>query len=258
MLQCRRGRTRQGRRASGGDARAGSRHRFRLTFSPGCLQPAFAQTPGQIGGIHYRRSPLRHDVVFAGLTGTRLTLQGLVLSTSCRPVTGARIDFWQADTSGHYDDTGTRLRSHQFTDARGRYHLETILPGPYPGRTRHMHVKVRAPGQRTLTTELYFPGALYNDRDPYFDKRLLVHLAEVHKTFGRELRLRAADPLTKALTLLLLAAALLAGCGSSGANQIQVGAARTLPARRFHPADVRSEQSRSACRSRSSSLQARL
>lgn len=141
----------------------------------------FPQTPGQIGGIHYRRSPLRHDVVFAGLSGTRLTLQGLVLSTSCTPVKGARIDFWQADTNGHYDDTGTRLRSHQFTDARGRYHLETILPGPYPGRTRHMHVKVRAPGQQTLTTELYFPGALYNDRDPYFDKRLLVHLAEVHK-----------------------------------------------------------------------------
>jgi protocatechuate 3,4-dioxygenase beta subunit len=142
----------------------------------------FPQTPGQIGGIHYRRSPLRHDVVFAGLSGTRLTLQGLVLSTSCRPFKGARIDFWQADTNGHYDDAGTRLRSHQFTDARGRYHLETILPGPYPGRTRHMHVKVRAPGQQTLTTELYFPGALYNDRDPYFDKRLLVHLAEVHKT----------------------------------------------------------------------------
>jgi protocatechuate 3,4-dioxygenase beta subunit len=141
----------------------------------------FPQTPGQIGGIHYRRSPLRHDVVFAGLSGTRLTLQGLVLSTSCTPVKGARIDFWQADTNGHYDDTGTRLRSHQFTDARGRYHLETILPGPYPGRTRHLHVKVRAPGQQTLTTELYFPGALYNDRDPYFDKRLLVHLGEVHK-----------------------------------------------------------------------------
>lgn len=141
----------------------------------------FPQTPGQIGGIHYRRSPLRHNVVFAGLAGTRFTLEGLVLSTSCKPVEGARIDFWQTDSNGHYDDTGTRLRSHQFTDPHGRYHLETILPGAYPGRTRHLHVKVRAPDQPTLTTELYFPGALYNDRDPYFDKRLLVHLAEVHR-----------------------------------------------------------------------------
>jgi protocatechuate 3,4-dioxygenase beta subunit len=141
----------------------------------------FPQTPGQIGGIHYRRSPLRHNMVFAGLAGTRFTLKGLVVSTSCKPVKGARIDFWQTDSNGHYDDTGTRLRSHQLTNARGFYHVETILPGAYPGRTRHMHVKVQAPGQSALTTELYFPGALYNDRDPYYDKRLLVHLAEVNK-----------------------------------------------------------------------------
>ena len=44
-----------------------------------------------------------------------------------------------------------------------------------------MHVKVRAPGQQTLTTSSTFRASLYNDRDPYFDKRLLVHLAEVHK-----------------------------------------------------------------------------
>jgi len=140
----------------------------------------FPRTPGQIGGVHYRPSPLRRNVVFSGLVGERLTLQGLVLDASCAPVNRARIDFWQANASGHYDDTGTRLRSHQFTDRRGRYLLETILPGPYPGRTRHIHVKVRAPGGPTLTTELYFPGASFNDRDPYFDRRLLVRLSEAH------------------------------------------------------------------------------
>jgi protocatechuate 3,4-dioxygenase beta subunit len=143
----------------------------------------FPQTPGQIGGIHFRPSPLRHDVVYPKLAGTRLTLEGLVLTTACRPVGHARLDFWQADSNGHYDDTGFRLRSHQFTDARGQYRLETIVPGPYPGRTPHVHVKVRAPGQPTLTTELYFPGASYNSRDPYFDRRLLVHLAEVKNHF---------------------------------------------------------------------------
>lgn len=121
--------------------------------------------------------------MFPKLVGTRLTLEGLVLSTACKPVAHARLDFWQADAQGHYDDTGSRLRSHQFTDAGGRYRLETIVPGPYPGRTPHVHVKVRAPGEPTLTTELYFPGASYNSRDPYFDRRLLVHLAEVKKRF---------------------------------------------------------------------------
>jgi protocatechuate 3,4-dioxygenase beta subunit len=143
----------------------------------------FPQTPGEIGGVHFRASPLRRNVVFPKLAGTRLTLEGLVLTTSCKPVRHARLDFWQADSQGHYDDTGSRLRSHQFSDARGRYRLETIVPGPYPGRTPHVHVKVHAPGQPTLTTELYFPGASYNDRDPYFDRRLLVRLSEVKKHF---------------------------------------------------------------------------
>ena len=147
------------------------------------LCDGFPPTPGQIGGVHFRPSPLRHDVVFPALAGTRLTLEGLVLSTACKPVAHARLDFWQADSQGHYDDTGFRLRSHQFSDAHGRYRLETIVPGPYPGRTPHVHVKVHAPGQPTLTTELYFPGASYNSRDPYFDRRLLVHLAEVKKRF---------------------------------------------------------------------------
>jgi protocatechuate 3,4-dioxygenase beta subunit len=142
----------------------------------------FPQTPEQIGGVHFRASPLRHDV-FPKLSGTRLTLEGLVLTTGCEPVRHVRLDFWQADTHGHYDDTGFRLRSHQFTDAQGRYRLETIVPGPYPGRTPHVHVKVRAPGQPALTTELYFPGASYNRRDPYFDFRLLVRLGEVKKRF---------------------------------------------------------------------------
>ena len=143
----------------------------------------FPQTPGQIGGVHFRASPLRHNVVYPALAGTRLTLEGVVLTTKCEPVRHARLDFWQADSHGHYDDSGFGLRSHQFTDAQGRYRLETIVPGPYPGRTPHVHVKVRAPGQPTLTTELYFPGASYNSRDPYFDRRLLVRLGEVKKTF---------------------------------------------------------------------------
>jgi protocatechuate 3,4-dioxygenase beta subunit len=133
--------------------------------------------------VHFRPSPLRRNVVYPTLAGTRLRLEGQVLSTGCTPVRHARLDFWQADSHGRYDDTGSRLRSHQFTDARGRYLLETIVPGPYPGRTPHVHVKVRAPGQPPLTTELYFPGASYNDRDPYFDRRLLLRLAEVKKRF---------------------------------------------------------------------------
>jgi hypothetical protein len=110
----------------------------------------------------------------------------LRLDERCRAVRGARVDFWQADENGVYDDKGTRLRSHQFTDARGRYWLQTILPGPYANRTRHLHVTVRARGERTVTTMLYFPGVALNAHDPFIDRHLIVRLRlEKHRLRAR-------------------------------------------------------------------------
>jgi len=136
----------------------------------------FGLTPGQIGGTHFKASPVRHSVLEPGIRGTRITLSGYVLTSACRAVRGARVDFWQADESGVYDDTGVRLRSHQFTNDRGHYWLQTILPGPYANRTRHLHVTVRARGERTVTTMLYFPGVALNAHDPFIDRRLIVRL----------------------------------------------------------------------------------
>jgi len=89
-------------------------------------------------------------------------------------VTAALLDFWQADDGGTYDDSGFTFRGHQFTDSQGRFSLTTIVPGRYPGRTRHIHVKVQAPGQPILTTQLYFPGVPQNSSDTIFDPRLLT------------------------------------------------------------------------------------
>jgi protocatechuate 3,4-dioxygenase beta subunit len=108
------------------------------------------------------------------MTGTRLLLSGRVLTLACVPVAGATLDFWQADAGGTYDNGGYRLRGHQSTDAAGRYSLGTIVPGEYPGRTEHIHVKVRAPGKAVLTTQLYFPGVARNQEDSIFDAHLLV------------------------------------------------------------------------------------
>ena len=143
----------------------------------------FGVTPGQIGGTHFKASPERHSVLVAGTRGTRITLSGYVLTSACRALRGARVDFWQADANGAYDDTGVRLRSHQFTDTRGHYWLQTILPGPYANRTRHFHVTVRARGERTVTTMLYLPGVALNAHDPFFDRRLLVRLRIVKHLF---------------------------------------------------------------------------
>jgi protocatechuate 3,4-dioxygenase beta subunit len=132
-------------------------------------------TPQETEGPFFTpNSPPRTSLLEPGMPGTRLALTGVVLSTSCRPVERALLDFWQADDGGAYDNQGFRLRGHQFTDAGGRYRLETIVPGLYTGRTRHIHVKVQAPDHPVLTTQLYFPGEPANQRDGLFMPELQV------------------------------------------------------------------------------------
>jgi protocatechuate 3,4-dioxygenase beta subunit len=108
------------------------------------------------------------------MRGTELSVSGYVLDTDCRPVPGARVDFWQADSEGQYDNQGYTLRGYQLTDAQGRYNVETVVPGHYPGRTRHIHVKVTAPGGPALTTQLYFPDEAANASDGIYDPGMLL------------------------------------------------------------------------------------
>lgn len=116
-------------------------------------------TQSQTEGPYYKPdTPERHALLEEGIQGTRLILVGYVLDQNCQPLPNAWLDFWQADANGDYDNTGYRLRGHQFTDAQGRYYLETILPGLYASRPiEHIHVKVRPDGGDVLTSQLYFP-----------------------------------------------------------------------------------------------------
>lgn len=136
-------------------------------------------TPSETEGPYFKAgSPLRNSLVDAGMAGTRLSLTGRALTRNCTPVAGVRLDFWQADAAGAYDNSGYRLRGNQLTDGDGRYALQTIVPGLYPGRTEHIHVKVQPAGRSTLTTQLYFPGVSRNQQDSIFDARLLIHVVE--------------------------------------------------------------------------------
>ena len=127
-------------------------------ISPDCTSPA-APSPAMTEGPYYKPdTPERKSLVEPGMPGTKLTLTGYVLDTNCQPVANAWMDFWQADASGAYDNQGYTLRGHQFTDENGRYQLDTVVPGLYPGRTEHIHVKIQVPDGPVFTTQLFFPN----------------------------------------------------------------------------------------------------
>ncbi|PBC66190.1 protocatechuate 3,4-dioxygenase beta subunit [Streptomyces sp. TLI_235] len=132
-------------------------------------------TAEQIEGPYFKPgSPLRTVLTAPGTPGTPLTVSGYVFGRACRPVAGVLLDFWQADAAGAYDNAGYGLRGHQFSDDQGRFTLTTVVPGLYPGRTRHLHVKLQAPGRPVLTTQLYFPGEPRNSTDTIFDPALVM------------------------------------------------------------------------------------
>ena len=179
-----------GRRGKHGDAAGGAQGHAQGNGGPigrqgggpqRDLTPAVADgdasglTPPQTEGPYFTpNSPEKPTLVEASTAGTHLILTGKVVRRNGTPVAKALLDFWQANPSGQYDNRGYYLRGHQFTAADGTYRLETVVPGLYPGRTRHIHVKVQAPSEAILTTQLYFPDEVKNSTDGIYDPRLLM------------------------------------------------------------------------------------
>ena len=161
---------------------SGATSAAQLAATPACGDD-HEPTPAQTDGPFFTpNSPQRTSLMESGVSGTPLRLSGEVVNTNCEPIENALIDFWQTDDAGDYDNVGFKLRGHQFTDNSGPYQLETIVPGLYPGRTRHIHVKVQAPGEAVLTTQLYFPDEPNNAGDGIFDPALLIEMADTNAT----------------------------------------------------------------------------
>ena len=149
------------------------------TLAPTPTACSVTLTPAQTEGPYYLAgAPMKASLVEAGMAGTRVLLTGRVLTNQCVPVAGAIVDVWQADDAGVYDLKGFRLRGKVTADAQGNYAIETILPGLYPGRTRHIHVKVTIPGGPTLTSQVYFPNEGANRTDGIFDAAMLAKMSD--------------------------------------------------------------------------------
>jgi protocatechuate 3,4-dioxygenase beta subunit len=145
-------------------------------------RPSCVVRPEQTEGPYFvderlDRSDIRSDTADGRATpGTPLALTLLISrlnADGCQPLTGAQVDVWHCDAFGVYSDVQdpgfntvgrTFLRGHQITDARGLVRFVTIYPGWYPGRTVHIHFKIRtAPMARrsfVFTSQLYFDDEL--------------------------------------------------------------------------------------------------
>ncbi len=139
-------------------------------------------TPRMTAGPFYPRSlPADRDADLAqvaGQAGTAagliLYLSGRVLDTRGRPVSGARIELWQANTHGRYThpadgspaplDPNFQGYGVLVADAEGRYQVRTVKPGPYSSRTPHIHFAI-AGGDARLVTQMFFEGERANEGD---------------------------------------------------------------------------------------------
>jgi protocatechuate 3,4-dioxygenase beta subunit len=157
-------------------------------LTPACRDEHQAQAtvPSVTGPFFKPNSPERGDFIDAKSAGHPITLEGRVLSRSCQPVAHVLLDLWHADQEGLYDEDGFRYRGHVYSDTQGRFSFHTIEPAVYPGRTRHFHFKVQAPGKAVLTTQLFFPGEPRNQVDSLFRPELLMRISDTPKLMSAQ------------------------------------------------------------------------
>ena len=154
---------------------AASQSPSRSSASPSAAcDPRRTVVPQTPGPFYRPGAPRREDITDPGTFGNPLVLTGRVYDARCRPVAGAVLDVWQADGAGEYDNTGFRLRGVLTTGPDGGYRLTTVVPGQYPGRTEHIHVRITPPGAGAVVTQLYFPGSERNEEDGIFVPSMVV------------------------------------------------------------------------------------
>ena len=153
--------------------------------TPGLFAEQLAQvrTPRQMEGPFYpNKLPLDTDndllIINDSITpavGEVTHLTGKVLDARGNPIKNVVVEIWQCDGKGvylHTADSGKRQGDKNFqgfgrfvTGSSGEYLFRTIKPVPYPGRTPHIHYKIKAKGKELLTTQCYIKGHPANERD---------------------------------------------------------------------------------------------
>jgi protocatechuate 3,4-dioxygenase beta subunit len=152
-------------------------------WTPGVFAEELTGTPAQTEGPFYPdKLPLDTDndllIINDKITpavGEVTHLTGKLLDSTGSPIRGAVVEIWQCDSGGAYLHTRTGNRDKRdgnfqgfgrfLTGSTGEYYFRTIKPVPYPGRTPHIHVKVKKDGKELLTTQIYVKDHPGNEKD---------------------------------------------------------------------------------------------
>lgn len=150
---------------------------------PGAFAEALMKTPAQTEGPFYPdHLPLDTDndllIVNNGITpavGEVTYLSGRILDAKGEPMRGVEVEIWQCDQEGaylHSKGMSSDKRDKNFqgfgrflTGSKGEYLFRTIKPVSYPGRTPHIHYKIKSKGKDLLVTQCYIKGDKRNDND---------------------------------------------------------------------------------------------
>ncbi|WP_270725883.1 dioxygenase family protein [Shimia sp. Alg240-R146] len=126
--------------------------------------------------------------------GPVLLAEGMIKDEAGNPIAGAELDIWQTAPNGMYasqDDEQDTFSFHGLMTVGddGRYGFTTVKPveytvpsdgpvgdilracGRHPWRPSHLHYIVKAPGYRTLVTEIFPEDDPYLDQDTVFGVR---------------------------------------------------------------------------------------
>lgn len=129
-------------------------------------------------------------------------LTGRVLDTNGNPVRGAVVEIWQCDNNGAYLHSGTSNKEKRdanfqgygrfLTGSKGEYYFRTIKPVAYPGRTPHIHVKVKKNNKELICSQCFVKGHPGNEKDGIWKN--------IKDPKARDLVTVAFDPIAKSRT----------------------------------------------------------
>jgi protocatechuate 3,4-dioxygenase beta subunit len=137
--------------------------------------PCELTTADILGPYWVPDAPWRSVLASPDEPGTRLFIEGRISASDCATgLEGTIVDVWQASDAGCYsvvqdcpDEDPFNLRGQMLTGASGVYAFESVLPGYYPGRCRHVHFRIVPASGPRLVTQLYFQGDPRIPDDPY-------------------------------------------------------------------------------------------